>query len=288
MAYELVTGLWEQPHVTAEQDALLNATLISSLEPKIIVMPENVGTGLSEGKFDCSITGANQVKVEPGAMIATGRLIISTVAVNISLDPGISGSKRADIIAMHYEKNQSTGIETIRLEAFTGTSGADYVDPDVTESRKISDITENNFPLFRVKFNGTAITTIERICDYWYGDTGWLDNVLTPNFSPLSGAPSFSNIRVVGSKAHLEGITYVPSDFTDGFMQKTYTLSNYFPKKAITKNLGLFPAQGGVFYTTDLSVGTDGTIYVSSRIVTGDSAPAYVMHNFEGVSWFLD
>ena len=62
--------------------------------------------------------------------------------------------KRCDLIAITYEKNLGTGIETAIMNVIKGTSGDNYIDPKYTVGDIIAGDIKDDFLLYRVKING--------------------------------------------------------------------------------------------------------------------------------------
>lgn len=288
MAFELVTGVAGEPHVTSEQDALLNVLLSKSDGNNVIVSQNSYGIGMGDDNFKDVTYSGTTVQIGTGAILALGRLIIHTTNDTIVLDDGIANNKRVDIICIKYEKEAQTGIESARFEVLKGTSGANYVDPYISSNTLIAGGYSNLFPLYRVKIDGIAIESVEYMFNDWHIDTGWDESAITPNFDPFSGMPSVCKARAIGDMVFVKGIEYLRADFTDGQMTATYDIGNYSPREAVTINLGVHTAAGGTFYTNTASVGTDGTMTVTTRLLGESTSPVYVTHNLDGIYWFLD
>ena len=82
--------------------------------------------------------------------------------VDVTIENGISGSNRNDLIVMRYERNADTSIEKASLVAIKGTSGSVGEDPEYNTGNILDggDLIDD-MPLFRVKIESLTITAVE-------------------------------------------------------------------------------------------------------------------------------
>ena len=206
MGLELVTGYTGKPHITAHQDAIINA----------------LGTGTGKyvvaigSMFGYAINSNTSIRINDGYALNQGRLIGMGYHdyEDITIKAGISGNKRSDIIGIKYSKDTSTGIEKAEFSVITGTAGGDYVDPSYSVGDLLTaDALEDFMPLYRVKVNGLSIQAIQPLFIKWYPEQSREDVIVVENFSVVSNGPSETalqpfGVRLRGTNVKLEGSQY--------------------------------------------------------------------------------
>lgn len=157
MALELVTGYWGQQHVTAEQDADLNAGIIGR-EPCILRVGENMRA---------EAVTANKVRIFDGIFVGYGRVcaIDEGAYEDVEIENGTAGLLRNDMIVIKYVKDEATGIEGVSLAVLKGQTGETATDPTPNNQDIRAGAFESEMPLYRVRLNGLAIEAVERICE---------------------------------------------------------------------------------------------------------------------------
>lgn len=157
MALELVTGYWGQQHVTAEQDADLNAGIIGR-EPCILRVGENMRA---------EAVTANKVRIFDGIFVGYGRVcaIDEGAYEDVEIENGTAGLLRNDMIVIKYVKDEATGIEGVSLAVLKGQTGSTATDPTPNNQDIRAGAFESEMPLYRVRLNGLAIEAVERICE---------------------------------------------------------------------------------------------------------------------------
>ena len=149
----LITGYAGKPHVTSASDGALNAGIYG--KGKYIL---NMGE-----KFAYEIISNNLIKIKSGFAINQGRKI--EIAINdyeeVTIDNGLQGMKRCDLIVLRYEKNSDSGIETASLVAIKGTSTDAYAEPVYTEGDILTGKAVDDILLYKVFINGLSIENVE-------------------------------------------------------------------------------------------------------------------------------
>lgn len=278
MALEIVTGYTGKPHITSQQDAILNAA--------------SLGTGgkyiLSVGKqLSYELISNTLVRINGGYAINQGRLMGMNVDDYEELDisVGVAGSKRCDLIVIHYSKDSSTGIEKAELKVIEGTAGADYVDPEYLDNNLFGETyLEDDLVLYRVKINGLSIETIEQVANVWYLDTGERQDLVTNKDMGFTVGPPESSItkpyiRMIGNKVRLGMHEYcINSDGSEGYL---YIDKKYAPKKSFQTTL--YPSSGKNEHYVIVFVKETGVI--SFSWFGSVTRPEFIYLDFE---WFLD
>lgn len=151
----LVTGYKGTPHVTSADQGLFNALTIAGGDYVL-----NRGR-----KFEAQIISNNIVRIFDGSLLMNGRYINldSGLYLDASISNGSSGMNRHDIIAIRYEADLTTGIESASLVVISGTpSAGTATDPTITNTGNILDgATVHDMPLYRVTLTGMTLTKVE-------------------------------------------------------------------------------------------------------------------------------
>ena len=156
MGIKIITGHTGGNHITAADDASYNRSVY--------------GTGgyvLSAGNsLSASIIDNNTVRISSGDMLIQG--IFARIPYgeteDVTIDSGVQGKKRNDIIVARYSKAASTGIESVSLVAIKGTATADTpYDPTVSVGNAESGANVLNLKLYRVRINGISIEGVDAL-----------------------------------------------------------------------------------------------------------------------------
>lgn len=153
MALNLITGYAGIPHITSENDGAVNAALYGS-ERYVL----NTGQ-----KFAYEIISNNLIRIKDGYAMNQGRKIGLAISEyeDLTIDNGLQGVKRSDIIVIRYTKNLDTGIESADFVVVKGTSGDAYKDPALETGNIIQGDSVDDLPLYRVKIDGLSIAAVE-------------------------------------------------------------------------------------------------------------------------------
>ena len=153
MALNLITGYAGTPHITSENDGAVNAALYGS-ERYVL----NTGQ-----KFAYEIISNNLIRIKDGYAMNQGRKIGLAISEyeDLTIDNGLQGVKRSDIIVIRYTKNLDTGIESADFVVVKGTSGDAYKDPTLETGNITQGDSVDDLPLYRVKIDGLSIAAVE-------------------------------------------------------------------------------------------------------------------------------
>ena len=154
MAVNIVTGMTGIAHITSDDDRAKNASIF--------------GTGkyvMDYGKkFETSILSNNQIRVRDGMCMNQGTQmgIEPSDYEDVTIENGVSGSNRNDLIVMRYERNSDSSIESASLVVIKGKDGSTASDPTYISGNILDggDMIDD-MPLFRVKIE--CSTTKEEI-----------------------------------------------------------------------------------------------------------------------------
>lgn len=153
----LVTGYAGEEHITSNDQGSFNAALM--------------GTGefvLERGRqFAAQVISNNKVRIFDGDLLMQGRHIRlkEETYVDLFFENGMQGYKRTDLIAVRYEKDSVTNIESASLVVIKGVPTEDvYVSPEKITGDIISEhALQNDTLLYKVNFDGLGIQEPEKV-----------------------------------------------------------------------------------------------------------------------------
>ncbi len=153
----LVTGYAGEEHITSNDQGSFNAALM--------------GTGefvLERGRqFAAQVISNNKVRIFDGDLLMQGRHIRlkEETYVDLFFENGMQGYKRTDLIAVRYEKDSVTNIESASLVVIKGVPTEDvYVSPEKVTGDIINEhALQNDTLLYKVNFDGLGIQEPERV-----------------------------------------------------------------------------------------------------------------------------
>lgn len=147
----LVTGYAGQAHVTSEDFGSLCAAIFGT---GMIVLDRG-------NRLQASVITNNQIDVADGDIMMQGRHVRLNEGetVSLSVENGVQGYFRNDLICARYTRDTSTGVESCNLIVIKGTAVASNpVDPAYTQGNIITDhAAQADFPLYRVPLDGLTI-----------------------------------------------------------------------------------------------------------------------------------
>lgn len=149
---EIITGYTGENHVTSADDASLYRGILGSGDYVL-----DVGN-----KFAATIIDNNTVRIMDGDLVIQGHQarIRANDYEEITIDNGTPGQKRNDLIVARYQKNTTTGIESITLEVVKGTPGETATDPEIIQEDLTIGGIQRDYPLYRVSLNGLVLESV--------------------------------------------------------------------------------------------------------------------------------
>ena len=152
----IVTGYRGEPHITAQEDRDFNTGLVGPSTTSTYVL--NVGN-----KLAAEIVSANEIRVKDGVAVFQGCVGIIEYGTydSIEISNGSQGMLRTDVIALQYEKDSETNVESLSLVVIEGTPAAsDPVTPSVTSGNIAAGDSLVQAPLYNVNIDGIAIDSV--------------------------------------------------------------------------------------------------------------------------------
>lgn len=158
MAEHLITGYAGVGHVTSADAGLFNAGVCGS--GRYVLE--------STGQFPYTLESNNLIRIGSGDLVDQGRHI--TIAPNtdvaLSIDNGSQGRTRIDVVAMRYQKNTSTGVESAALVLLKGTevaSGSTPTPAAVTQGNIFNGAAIDDTPLYQIRIDNLQVTSVTKV-----------------------------------------------------------------------------------------------------------------------------
>lgn len=154
--FELVTGHGPEPHVDADDHALLYASFIG---PGVYRL-----TGVKTAEIE--VTSENEVTISPGMFLIHGRFARVKDQISLPIETGSQGQNRNDLVVAEYSySGNQTEIDDMELVVVTGTPAnpGSETDPSIEDDLTLFDIeyggsitseTIIQIPLWRVPKEG--------------------------------------------------------------------------------------------------------------------------------------
>lgn len=159
MALDIVTSYQGFDHITADQLADFQRGLLGDS----CILP--VGS-----KMEVNIQTANQITVADGVVVYDGREIHIPYGTseNVSITSGTQGMMRNDIVCLQYNRDESSGVESVEFVTIAGTPVAsDPQDPAYSNLDIRTGVFMSQKPFCRVRLNGTAIEAIDMLVEVY-------------------------------------------------------------------------------------------------------------------------
>lgn len=143
MSVHLITGYAGKEHITSSDQASFNASVFG--EGAYVF---NKGSILK-----ATVLSNTAVSIADGDLLLNGRHIRITETETVNFDIGMADLCRIDLIAIAYEQDTDTGIESARLKVIKGIPSTSPIVPDATPG---------DFVLYKVNFKNFTLESIER------------------------------------------------------------------------------------------------------------------------------
>lgn len=183
MTIELVDGKAGVAHISSEDKAIIHQAKF----------------GKSDMVFDwgdvlkCTMGSANKATIGTGCASIQGLDWHITAEETVTIENGSQGMKRNDIIAAHYHRDSTSGIETVNLVVLKGTPNATAAaDPTIPSGTILSGAVDAYMPLWRIPLDGITVGTPVRL----FTPRGALWDSVTQQWKPPYTQNSISLCRV--------------------------------------------------------------------------------------------
>lgn len=146
---DIVIGYQGKDHVRAEQLRRLIAGMAG--EGTYVLGTQNA--------LAATMVTANQVRIDTGDVVASGGAYATVeTPETLTVESGVTGQKRNDVVVARYEKDASTNVESMELAVVKGThvSYGDPTDPELSEGSIMDGDSPVEVPLWRIPIDGLA------------------------------------------------------------------------------------------------------------------------------------
>lgn len=155
---EIVTGKQGKAHIKSADIGSMQAAILGSGN---YVLP-------TAERMEAEVTSQNNIRINSGDVAMNGRIgrIRAGDYEDITVQNGMAGYKRSDLIVVAY-KNEG-GTESMSLKIYTGspTTGTPEV-PAHTAGNILDGDNAAEFPIYRVDIDGVSIPTVTQL----FGET---------------------------------------------------------------------------------------------------------------------
>lgn len=143
-----------EAHILAEDDAALYAGMLA--QDSVL----NLGS-----KLKATVVSNNKVRISDGIILVGGHAgrIIKGDYEDMTINNGVSGQKRNDIIAARFIAGASGGADSYKLVVIQGRSGITAKDPAYTKGDLYNGDKQRDYPLWRVKIENLSIVKVEQM-----------------------------------------------------------------------------------------------------------------------------
>lgn len=143
-----------EAHILAEDDAALYAGMLA--QDSVL----NLGS-----KLKATVVSNNKVRISDGIVLVGGHAgrIIKGDYEDMTINNGVSGQKRNDIIAARFIAGASGGADSYKLVVIQGRSGITAKDPAYTKGDLYNGDKQRDYPLWRVKIENLSIVKVEQM-----------------------------------------------------------------------------------------------------------------------------
>lgn len=143
-----------EAHILAEDDAALYAGMLA--QDSVL----NLGN-----KLKATVVSNNKVRISDGIVLVGGHAgrIIKGDYEDMTINNGVSGQKRNDIIAARFIAGVSGGADSYKLVVIQGTPGTTAKDPTFAKGDLYNGDKQRDYPLWRVKIENLSIVKVEQM-----------------------------------------------------------------------------------------------------------------------------
>lgn len=127
MAIELITGHADAAHVSSADARAFNANAFTGASCCFLASEPAI-----------TMADANTLTIGACEMLAQGAHVRITGTESLTIQSGTQSYTRIDVVNLHYEQDEDTGVETVELQVVTGTPAASNPETPTTEYTGLS------------------------------------------------------------------------------------------------------------------------------------------------------
>lgn len=232
----IITGFLGEPHVESEQDRDINIAIFGSGSYV-------VETGQ---KLAAEVSSNNEIKIRDGVIVHQG--CAASIKKNtydpVTITSGSQGMKRIDLIVARYQRNITTGVESLGLVAIQGTPAEsdpavpEHIEGDIQAGSNVVDM-----PLYQVVIDGLNIVEVNKVFEETTDMTK-----LKKMLSELNSNFSYSAEKIV--RVGRWGSTWTLSDTDKNIGSKLAAVNNDYYTATTGENADITVKESGLYFVS--------------------------------------
>lgn len=146
MAFDVVTAKQGKPHVTADQQALMQAGMLGKGRYALDAL----------NNLACTMTDSNTLTVDTGGLMVDGRWVVNEAQTSFAIANGSQAQFRKDLAVLEITVDPSTGVTSLEekvLQGATAATEAAAADPTYEPGDLYTGLTAV-VPIARITLNG--------------------------------------------------------------------------------------------------------------------------------------
>lgn len=150
MAFDVVTAKQGKPHVTADQQALMQAGMLGKGRYALDAL----------NNLACTMTDSNTLTVDTGGLMVDGRWVVNEAQTSFAIANGSQAQFRKDLAVLEITVDPSTGVTSLEekvLQGATAATEATAADPTYEPGDLYTGLTAV-VPIARITLNGLTPT----------------------------------------------------------------------------------------------------------------------------------
>lgn len=150
MAFDVVTAKQGKPHVTADQQALMQAGMLGKGRYALDAL----------NNLACTMTDSNTLTVDTGGLMVDGRWVVNEAQTSFTIANGSQAQFRKDLAVLEITVDPSTGVTSLEekvLQGATAATEAAAADPTYDPGDLYTGLTAV-VPIARITLNGLTPT----------------------------------------------------------------------------------------------------------------------------------
>lgn len=150
MAFDVVTAKQGKPHVTADQQALMQAGMLGKGRYALDAL----------NNLACTMTDSNMLTVDTGGLMVDGRWVVNEAQTSFAIANGSQAQFRKDLAVLEITVDPSTGVTSLEekvLQGATAATEAAAADPPYEAGDLYTGLTAT-VPIARITLNGLTPT----------------------------------------------------------------------------------------------------------------------------------
>ena len=150
MAFDVVTAKQGKPHVTADQQALMQAGMLGKGRYALDAL----------NNLACTMTDSNTLTVDTGGLMVDGRWVVNEAQTSFAIANGSQAQFRKDLAVLEITVDPSTGVTSLEEKVLQGATAATEdaaADPTYEAGDLYTGLTAV-VPIARITLNGLTPT----------------------------------------------------------------------------------------------------------------------------------